>query len=442
MMPLAMSHLPGGEPPAIPPKRGWLQLATIDITPLRRHRDFRLLFIGRLVSFFGTMITVVGVPYQVYQLSHSVLLVGFLGLAELAALVGFAMLGGALADAADRRTMVLLSEAGLMVGSLLLAGNSLLPHPLMWLIFALAALQGAFDALQRPSLDALLPRLVDRDELKAAAALGSLRGTVGMIAGPAIAGVLIAVAGLPVTYLVDVATFVVGLACLLLMRAVPPPVDAARPSIARVLEGIRYARSRPELIGTYVVDIVAMLFGMPMALFPAIAQNLGGPSVLGLLYAAPAVGALCFAATSGWTRRVHRHGMGVIVAATVWGVAIIGFGLISGLTAALFFLALAGAADMASGVFRQVIWNQTIPDSLRGRLASIELLSYSVGPMLGNFEAGVVASLFSVRTSILSGGVLCVVGCVLCAIALPAFRNYDERHPTRPAGRPQADAEK
>ena len=338
--------------------------------------------------------------------------------------------------------MVLLSEAGLMVGSLLLAGNSLLPHPLMWLIFALAALQGAFDALQRPSLDALLPRLVDRDELKAVAALGSLRGTVGMIAGPAIAGVLIAVAGLPVTYLVDVATFVVGLACLLLMRAVPPPVDAARPSIARVLEGIRYARSRPELIGTYVVDIVAMLFGMPMALFPAIAQNLGGPSVLGLLYAAPAVGALCFAATSGWTRRVHRHGMGVIVAATVWGVAIIGFGVISGLTAALFFLALAGAADMASGVFRQVIWNQTIPDSLRGRLASIELLSYSVGPMLGNFEAGVVASLFSVRTSILSGGVLCVVGCVLCAIALPAFRKYDERHPTSSVGRPPGVPEK
>jgi MFS family permease len=427
MMPLAMSHPPAVPPPATPPKRGWLHLATIDITPLRHHRDFRLLFIGRLVSFFGSMITVVAVPYQVYQLTHSVLLVGFLGLAELAALIGFAMLGGALADAADRRTMVLLSEAGLMVGSLLLAGNSLLAQPLVWLIFAVAALQGAFDALQRPSLDALLPRLVDRDELPAAAALGSLRGTVGMIAGPALAGVLVAVAGLPITYMVDVATFVVGLACLLMMRAVPPPVDAARPSIRRVVEGIRYARSRQELIGTYLVDIVAMLFGMPMALFPAIAQGLGGPSVLGLLYAAPAVGSFCFAATSGWTRRVHRHGMGVIVAATLWGLAIIGFGLVPGRTAALVFLALAGAADAMSGVFRQVIWNQTIPDSLRGRLASIELLSYSVGPTLGNFEAGVVASLFSVRTSVVSGGVLCVIGCVICAVALPVFRRYDER---------------
>jgi MFS family permease len=427
MMPLAMSHSSAGNTPGSPHKRGWLHLATIDITPLRRHRDFRLLFIGRLVSFFGSMITVVAVPYQVYQLSHSVLLVGVLGLAELSALIGFAMLGGALADAADRRTMVLLSEAGLMAGSLLLAGNSLLPHPLIWLIFAIAALQGAFDALQRPSLDALLPRLVDRDELAAAVALGSLRGTVGMIAGPALAGVLVAVVGLPITYLVDVATFAVGLVCLLLMRAVPPPLDAARPSIGRVLEGIRYARSRPELIGTYLVDIVAMLFGMPMALFPAIAQGLGGPTVLGLLYAAPAVGSFCFAATSGWTRRVHRHGMGVIVAATLWGFAIVGFGLVPGRTAALIFLALAGAADAMSGVFRQVIWNQTIPDSLRGRLASIELLSYSVGPTLGNFEAGVVASLFSVRASVVSGGVLCVIGCVLCALALPAFRRYDER---------------
>jgi MFS family permease len=427
MMPLAMSHLPPDQRPPGNLRRRWFDLATIDITPLRRHRDFRLLFVGRLVSFFGSMITVVAVPYQVYQLSHSVLLVGLLGLAELAALIGFAMLGGALADAADRRNMVLLSEAGLMVGSLLLAGNSLLSQPLLWLIFCIAALQGAFDALQRPSLDALLPRLVDREELAAAGALGSLRGTVGMIAGPALAGVLVAVAGLPITYMVDVATFVIGLVCLALMRAVPPPVDAARPSIGRVLEGIRYARSRPELIGTYVVDIVAMTFGMPMALFPAIAQGLGGPSVLGLLYAAPAVGSFVFAATSGWTRRVHRHGLGVIVAATLWGLAIIGFGLVPGRNAALFFLALAGAADAMSGVFRQVIWNQTIPDSLRGRLASIELLSYSVGPTLGNFEAGIVASLFSIRTSVLSGGVLCVVGCVLCAVALPAFRKYDER---------------
>ena len=406
---------------------GWLHMATVDITPLRRHRDFRLLFIGRLVSFFGSMITVVAFPYQVYVLTHSVLLVGLLGVLEFAAILLLAMLGGALADAADRRSMVLLTEAGLMACSLILAGNAALSNPQVWVLFAVAVVWGGLDAVQRPSLDAMLPRLVDRDELAAAAALNSMRSTLGQILGPALGGVLLAAIGLPLTYLVDVATFVIGLACLWMMRAVPPPVDAERPSIRRVVEGLRYARSRPELMGTYAVDIIAMFFGMPMALFPAIAQGLGGPGVLGMLYAAPAVGSFLFSATSGWTSRVHRHGMGVTVAAIVWGFSIIGFGLASGLIPALVFLALAGAADMMSGVFRQVIWNQTIPDSLRGRLASIEMLSYTSGPALGNFEAGVVASLTSVRISVVSGGILCVAGCVLCALALPAFRNYDAR---------------
>jgi MFS family permease len=408
-------------------KRGWLHLATVDITPLRRHRDFRLLFIGRLVSFFGSMITVVAFPFQVYQLTHSVLLVGVLGVVEFATIFLFAMLGGALADAVDRRSMVLLTEAGLMGSSLILAGNAALANPQVWVLFAITVVWGGLDAIQRPSLSAMLPRLVERHELPAAAALESMRSTLGQILGPALGGVLLATIGLSLTYLVDVATFVVGLACLWLMHSIPPPVNAERPSLRRVVEGLRYARSRPELIGTYAVDIIAMFFGMPMALFPAIAQGLGGPGVLGMLYAAPAVGSFLFSATSGWTNRVHRHGMGVIVAAVIWGLAIIGFGFAPGLIAALVFLAVAGAADMMSGVFRQVIWNQTIPDTLRGRLASIEMLSYTSGPALGNFEAGVVASLTSVRVSVVSGGILCVIGCVLCALALPAFRNYDAR---------------
>jgi len=409
----------------------WLHLATVDITPLRRHRDFRLLFTGRLVSFFGNMISSVALPFQAYQLTHSVFLVGLLELVAFGSVLAFAFLGGALADARDRRGMVLMSEAALTIFSVVLVFNAALPHPQVWVLFVVMVGWGGLDALQRPSLDAMLPRLVDREELTAAAALGSLRGTLGMIAGPALGGVLIAAFGLPVTYLVDVATYLIGLVCLYWMHAVPPPVDAERPSVRRVVEGLRYARSRPELIGTYAVDIVAMFFGMPMALFPAIAQNLGGPGVLGLMYTAPAVGAFLFSATSGWTSRIHRHGMGVIVAATIWGLAIVAFGLVPGLVAALGFLAIAGAADMMSGVFRSTIWNQTIPDSLRGRLASIEMLSYSSGPALGNFEAGVVASLFSVRVSIVSGGVLCVIGCLLTAMALPAFRAYDAR---RPAG--------
>lgn len=407
--------------------RRWLQLATVDVTPLRRHRDFRLLFVGRFVSFFGSMISSVAVPYQVYVLTHSVLMVGLLGVFEFAAILAVAFVGGALADAQDRRVMVLLTEVALMAGSLVLAGNALLGHPQVWLLFAVATAWGGLDALQRPSLDAMLPRLVDRDELAAAAALGSVRGTVGMILGPALGGVLVAAFGLPLTYMVDVATFVVGLACLGLMRAVPPPVDAQRPSLRRVVEGLRYAWSRQELLGTYFIDMIAMFFGMPMALFPAVAQGLGGPKVLGLLYASPAIGSFLFSATSGWTRHVHRHGMGVIVAATTWGIAIIGFGLAPNLWSAVFFLALAGGADMLSGVFRSVIWNQTIPDSLRGRLASIELISYSSGPALGNFEAGAVASIFNVRISIVSGGILCVIGCLIGAALLPRFRAYDAR---------------
>jgi MFS family permease len=254
-----------------------------------------------------------------------------------------------------------------------------------------------------------------------------MRLNVAMILGPAVGGVLIATAGVPVTYAIDLATFIVGMAFLYAMRAVPPPFDAERPSLARIKEGIRYAHSRQELIGTYVVDIVAMLFGMPTALFPAIAQSLGGARVLGLLYAAPAVGSIVFSATSGWTRHMHRHGLAVAVAACVWGAAIIGFGVSRGVVPALAFLALSGAADSMSGFFRSVIWNQTIPDSMRGRLASIELLSYSIGPTLGDFEAGVVATLFSVRVSVISGGALCVVGCVSCALALPKFVRYDNR---------------
>ena len=409
------------------PPRRWWHLATVDITPLRRHRDFRLLFIGRFVSFFGSMITVVAFPYQVYQLTHSVLLVGLLGVLEFAAILAVAFVGGALADARDRRSMVLLSEAALMVCSLLLAGNAAIAHPQVWLLFVVATAWGALDAIQRPSLDAMLPRLVAKDELAAAAALGSIRGTLGQVLGPALGGVLVAALGLSFTYMVDVATFVVGLACLWLMKAVPPPVGAERPSLRRVLEGLRYAGSRQELLGTYFIDMIAMFFGMPMALFPAIAQGLGGPKVLGLLYAAPALGSFAFSATSGWTNRIHRHGMGVAVSAVVWGLAIIGFGFAPSLWLAVLFLAIAGAADMMSGVFRSVIWNQTIPDSLRGRLASIEMLSWSSGPALGNFEAGAVASIFNVRISIVSGGVLCVIGCVLCTLALPAFRAYDAR---------------
>ncbi len=415
-----------GEPgnPRRSPWRRWLRATVVDTRALR-HRDFRLLFAGQSVTYLGSMITYVALPYQVFQLTRSPLAVGLLSLFELGPLLLTALVGGALADAVDRRAMVRLTEAGLALTSLGLFANALLPHPSVWVLFCAAALMAALDGLQRPSLEALVPRLVTRDELPGASALQSLRGNAGQLAGPAIGGLLIAGAGLPAAYLVDTTSFAASLVTLGLLRAIPPPPDADRASLRGIVEGLRYARSRPELLGTYVVDIVAMLFGMPMALFPAIAAGLGGARTLGLLYAAPAAGALLVSAASGWIGRVRRHGIAILVAAAAWGAAIVGFGLARSLWLVLTMLAAAGAADMVSGMFRMTMWNQTIPDDLRGRLAGIEMVSYVTGPLLGNVEAGLLAAAVGVRASVVSGGLLCVAGVALVALALPAFRAYD-----------------
>ena len=412
------------------PLRRLVGLATIDVGPLRRHRDYRLLFAGQALSFFGAMLTYVAIPYQVYALTGSSLAVGLLSLAALIPLLVTAFIGGALADAVDRRRMLQLAEAGLGVATALLFFNSLLDEPKVWVLFVVTPLLAAMDGFQRPALDSMVPRLVSRNELTAAAALDSLRGEFGMIAGPAVGGVLIATVGLPATYGIDVATYGASVVALALMRAMPPPPEAVPPSLRSIGEGFKYAWSRQELLGSYGVDMVAMFFGMPMALFPAIAAQYGGAEVLGLLYAAPSVGALVASLTSGWAARVHRHGTAIIWAAASWGLAIAVFGLVTNLWVALVFLGLAGAADMISGIFRGTLWNQTIPDRLRGRLAGIEQISYSSGPLLGNLEAGVVASLASVRVSVVSGGVLCVVGVGLFALFLPAFRHYDARRTT------------
>jgi MFS family permease len=408
--------------------RRWRRLlrhATVDVGPLRSSRDFRLLFAGQLVSFAGSEITYVALPYQAYRLTHSSLVVGLLSVAELVPLLAAALLGGVLADARDRRRLVLLTELGSAVVCGALVANALLPEPRLWPLFVVSALFAVLDGLRRPSLDALVPRIVTPAELPAAAALTGLRGSIGMVLAPPLAGLLITVAGLPGAYTVDVATFAVSLVALALMKAVPADTDV-RPGLAAVVEGWRYARSRPHLLGTYLVDITAMFFGTPTALFPAIAARYGGAGVLGLLYAAPPVGALLATLTSGWTGRVHRHGRAIVLAAASWGLAIVGFGFAQSLPAALVFLALAGCADMVSGLFRITMWNRTIPDALRGRLAGIELLSYTTGPLLGNVESGLVADWAGLRFSVVSGGVLCVVGTGLLALALPALWSYDD----------------
>ena len=299
----------------------------------------------------------------------------------------------------------------------MLLGNSLLPKPQLWVLFAVSAVMAALDGLQRPSLEALIPRLVDREEMTAAAAISTVRFTVGMIVGPALGGVLIAVVGLPATYGVDLISFLVSLATLRLMRAAPPPVENAEVSLRSIREGIGYAVSSQVLMGTYVVDIVAI--------FPAFAKEFGGAGVLGLMYAAPAVGSLIATVTSGWAGSVHRHGVAICLAAAGWGAAIVLTGLAPGLLLVLLGLAAAGGADTISGIFRSTVWNQTIPDELRGRLAGIEQVSYSTGPLLGNVESGLAAALIGVRGAIISGGALCVVGVAVVGIGLPVFWRYD-----------------
>jgi MFS family permease len=399
----------------------------IDAGLLRRRRDFGLLVAGQTISEAGSMATFVAIPFQAYELTGSSLAVGLLGVAEFVPVLVLALVGGALADAFDRRRLVQIAEVGAAVvaGALLL--NAVLPDPQVWVLYVASAFMAGFTALRRPPLDALVPRLVERDELKAASAIQFSFHNFATISGPALGGVLIAAAGLGVTYGIDVVSFALSLIVLTMMRTPPPPPDAEPPSLRTIREGVRYAASRQELIGTYIVDMNAMFFGMPMALFPAIAKRYGGAEVLGLLYAAPSVGSIVVTLTSGWTKHVHRHGRAVGYGAAAWGAAIAAFGFANVLWLALACLAIAGGMDTISGIFRATIWNETIPDHLRGRLAGVEMISWSSGPLLGDAEAGLLAALTSVRASVVAGGAACIVGTVALVLALPRFWAYDSR---------------
>jgi MFS family permease len=422
-----MSEQTETTPPATDePRRGLRSWVIIDLSPLKASRDYRLLFSGQFVSAFGSAISYVVLPWQMYKLTNSSFAVGMLGVVEVFPMLLMAFIGGALADYIDRRRLILLAELGLTILCTILMVNSLLPHPRVWILLVVAALFAAFYGIHRPALEALTPRLVAPEHLPAISPLNSLRFTFNFIVGPAIAGIIAASLGAAVAFSIDAATYLISMTALMLIRSVSVPADADRPSLRSVIDGLRYARSRQELLGTYLIDINAMFFGMPMALFPALAQSFGGASV-GLFYAMPAVGSMVVTLTSGWTKRINRHGLAVTIAASVWGLAIIGFGLAGRLWLALVFLAMAGAADMVSGLFRMTIWNQTIPDHLRGRLASIELISYATGPYLGNAEAGLVASMFGLRASVVSGGVFCVLGSGLLALLLPGFIRYEGR---------------
>jgi len=400
----------------------------LDISPMRHNLAFRRLFASQFISGLGTMVSYVAVPWQLYELTRSNAQVGLLGLVQLIPVVVCGLLGGAVADRVDRKRLLIGSEALMALCLAGLLANALSATPNVLAIYALVAvLQGA-SGFHRPALEALTQKLARPEEFAAVAALSSVRGTVGMVAGPALAGILLARWGAVGAYLFDFCTFIAAL--FFIARIPREAIGAAdtageRPHLLTDLaEGLRFAWARPELMGTYIVDIVAMAFAFPVALFPAMAAADGRTESVGWLLSAMSVGALVIGLFSGWTGRVRRHGRAVVIAAAVWALGIVALGFAPSLMLGLACLAVAGAADMVSGVFRGTIWNETIPNTLRGRLAGIEMISYLTGPLVGNARAGFMADAWGVSAAVWIGGLVCLVGVIATGFCLPRFWAY------------------
>ena len=401
----------------------------IDLSPLRASRDYRLLWTGELVSQTGRQITVVALPYQIFKLTGSSLAVGMIGLVQVVPLILFSQVGGAVADRVDRRKLILLTEAGLAVSSVLLMLGALAHHTPLWYLYSVAGLQAGLSGVNSPTRAAAVPNLVTRPRLPAALALNQVMYNTTLIVGPAVGGLILARFGLSWAYGADVVTFAASITASIMLRPLPPVRGdhAGETGWRAVREGFTYLRGRLVLVSTFLIDLDAMIFGMPRAVFPVLALRIFkvGPEGLGLLYAAPAVGALLGALTAGWVGRVRHQGRAVIWAVTVWGLAITGFGLLGKLfVLGLVFLAVAGAADVISAVFRGTILQLSVPDALRGRLSAIHIMVVTGGPRLGDVEAGVVASLVSPAFSVVSGGIACVDGVGLLALLVPELARY------------------
>jgi MFS family permease len=399
----------------------------VDVTPLRASRDFRLLWAGLLVSETGHQFTIVATFIQVRLLTDSTLAVGAIGLVGLIALALGTLVGGQVLDLVDRRRLLIAAQFSYMTAAGVLLLGALAGTPPIWVVYAGVALLSATSAIDGPARNAMTPRLVGRDLVAPAAALNQIVWQASSLVGPALAGVVIARLGLAWAYGIDLVTYGAMLAAAVAIVPVPPErAPDAKTGWAAVREGFGYLRGRPVLSSTFLIDIIAMVFGMPRALFPFLAATRfhAGATVTGLLFAAPAVGALVGAATTGWVGRIRHQGAAVLWAVAIWGLGITAFGLVDSLWLALLFLSVAGGADVISAVFRNTILQLSVPDALRGRLSGIHILVVTGGPRLGDLEAGVVASAFSPTFSVVSGGLLCVAGTAAVAILVPAFRRY------------------
>ena len=411
-------------------RRDRLRGLIVDVEPLRRDRDFRLLWIGQVVSGLGRQVTTIVLPYQLYVLTGTPLAIGALALVQVVPIMAFSLGGGVVADAVDRRRLLLLTQAGLAAASVALAGLALLPATPVLAIYAVAFLAAGLGAIDQPARSSAVPRLVPRVRLAAAIALGQLNFQAAGVVGPAIGGLVLATLGIAACYVFDAITFAAAIGALLLIAPILPAHGAVRPSLAAIADGLRFARRRRAILANFAVDLNAMIFGMPTALFPVLALDVFrvGPAGLGLLAAAPAAGALVGALLTGWVGRVRRTGRAVLWASAGWGLAITAFGLCTfNFPLALVFLAAAGAADVITAVLRSAIVQLLTPDELRGRVTSIQVLVVTGGPRLGDVEASAVASLAGAQLSVVSGGLLCLVGLAAIVRSFPELAAFDMR---------------
>jgi MFS family permease len=399
----------------------------LDLTPLRNSAQYRRLYGAGFISMLGSQATYVAVPFQLRLLTHSTLAVGSIGLVELAPLVVFGLYGGVLADRMNRRRLILIMELVLMASTALLLANALLAHPITWILYVDAAIVAAASSLQSPSVSAMNQIFVSPDLQRSASVLANVSGTTASIIGPALGGLAAVAFGPGSVYFANVVTFSVSLYLLYRLHATPPPPDVSEGVMESMREGISYAKSRPDIVGTYIIDLLAMILAFPVVMLPFVAARFHESYALSILYCGLPVGALIATLTSRWTRHVHRYGRAIVWAAASWGLGIALFGDSSSLWLVVFGLAVAGGADSISGIFRNTMWNESIPPDVRGRMAGIEMISYSLGPTAGQFRAGVMAAWTSLRFSLTFGGLACTGSVGVVAAALPSLWSFDAR---------------
>jgi MFS family permease len=399
-----------------------------DIRPLRESPAFRRLWAGTTLSSVGGAMTSFAVILQVYNLTRSPFAVGAVGVAEMVPTLAVGLLGGSVADAADRRKLVLVTSSCMAAVSAAFAAQAFAGLRLVWLLYALVAVQSALVAVDRPARSTFIPRLLPASQLPAGLALNRLSFQVMLTVGPALAGLIAAAPhlGLRACYLIDAISFAAALYGVARLPAMRPQGGAVRPGPRAVAEGISFIRRSQVLAGAFLTDLNATVFGLPMALFPAInAERFGGnPRTLGLFTAAIGVGGLVSAALSGPIRHVSRPGRAMLAATVVWGAAFAGFAVASSLWLTLSLLAVAGAADTFTVVFRGAIVQAVTPDQLRGRILAADYVVGAGGGQLGSLEAGALGSLTSPVISAFSGGLVTIAGAVVIGLALPAFTRY------------------